>query len=60
LRIGTRGSRLALAQAELVRAGLAAAHPELAEAGGIEVVAIKTTGDKVVDRSLPHLRHICP
>ncbi|MCH9013322.1 MAG: hydroxymethylbilane synthase [Proteobacteria bacterium] len=55
LRIGTRGSRLALAQAELVRAPLAAAHPELAEAGGIEVVAIKTTGDKVQDRPLAEI-----
>ena len=52
LRIGTRGSPLALAQTEEVRSRLAAAHPELAEPGAIEVVVIKTTGDKIRDRPL--------
>ena len=51
-RIGTRGSPLALAQAYETRDNLIAAFPELAEDGAIEVVAIKTTGDKVQDRAL--------
>ncbi|MCX8102622.1 MAG: hydroxymethylbilane synthase [Geminicoccaceae bacterium] len=55
LRIGTRGSPLALAQSELVRAALAAAHPELAGASAIELVVIKTTGDKVLDRPLAEI-----
>src|ERR671929_1240582 len=52
LRIGTRGSPLALAQASEVRARLAAAHPELAADGAIETVIIRTTGDAVRDRTL--------
>lgn len=55
LRIGTRGSPLALAQSELVRAALAAAHPELGAPGAIELVIIKTTGDKVLDRPLAEI-----
>ncbi len=45
LRIGTRGSALALWQAEWVRSQLLASHQELA----IELVPIKTTGDKILD-----------
>jgi hydroxymethylbilane synthase len=52
LRIGTRGSRLALVQAHLVRDRLIAAHQTLAEPGAIEVAVIKTTGDRVQDRTL--------
>jgi hydroxymethylbilane synthase len=52
LRIGTRGSALALAQAAELRARLGAAHPELAAPDAIETVVIKTTGDGVRDRSL--------
>jgi hydroxymethylbilane synthase len=52
LRIGTRGSPLALAQTEEVRSRLAAAHPGLAEPGVLETVVIRTTGDKVFDRPL--------
>lgn len=52
LRIGTRGSPLALAQTEEVRSRLAAGHPELAEPGALETVVIRTTGDKVFDRPL--------
>jgi hydroxymethylbilane synthase len=43
LRIGTRGSPLALAQAGHVRDALAAAHPDLAP----ELVTIRTTGDRL-------------
>ncbi len=52
LRIGTRGSPLALAQAEEVKARLAAAFPDMAEA---EIVVIKTTGDKIQDRALSEI-----
>ena len=52
LRIGTRGSPLAIAQTEETRDRLAAAHPGLAEPGAIDIVVIKTTGDKVLDRAL--------
>jgi hydroxymethylbilane synthase len=55
MRIGTRGSPLALAQAHEVRDRLAEAHPELSENGALEVVVIKTTGDKVLDRALAEI-----
>ncbi|MBF0307202.1 MAG: hydroxymethylbilane synthase, partial [Alphaproteobacteria bacterium] len=44
IRIGTRGSPLALAQAHETQARLAQAHPELAAPGAIDIVVIKTTG----------------
>ena len=53
LRIGTRGSPLALAQAEQTRARLMAAHGLPAEAFAITV--IRTTGDRVQDRPLSTL-----
>src|SRR6476659_8405842 len=52
LRLGTRGSRLALVQTDLVRRALARAVPELAAPDAIEVVTIKTTGDAIQDRPL--------
>jgi hydroxymethylbilane synthase len=52
LRIGTRGSALALAQAAEVAAALRAAHAELAAPEAIEIVAIRTSGDKAQDRPL--------
>jgi hydroxymethylbilane synthase len=52
LRLGTRGSKLALTQAGLVRDALAAAVPELGAPDAIEIVAIKTTGDAIQDRPL--------
>jgi hydroxymethylbilane synthase len=55
LRIGTRGSRLALAQTELVRLALASAHRELGAPGVLEIVTIRTTGDRVTDRPLAEL-----
>ncbi|HZS81572.1 MAG TPA: hydroxymethylbilane synthase [Stellaceae bacterium] len=55
LRIGTRGSPMALVQAGLVRDRLAAAHPELAAPGALETVIIRTTGDKVQDRRLAEI-----
>ena len=50
LRIGTRGSPLALAQAAMVRARLAAAHG--LDPAAIETRIIKTSGDRIQDRSL--------
>ncbi len=55
LRLGTRGSPLALAQAQEVRARLAGAHPELAAEGAVEIVVIKTSGDKIQDRTLAEI-----
>jgi hydroxymethylbilane synthase len=55
LRIGTRGSRLARAQTDLVGRALAAADPELAVPGALEPVVIRTTGDRVTDRPLAEL-----
>ena len=52
LRIGTRGSPLALAQAGELARRLAAAHHELSAPDAVEIVVIHTTGDKVLDRSL--------
>ncbi|MDO5641156.1 MAG: hydroxymethylbilane synthase [Paracoccus sp. (in: a-proteobacteria)] len=50
LRIGTRGSPLALAQAHETRDRLMRAHglPEAA----FEIIVIKTTGDRILDRPL--------
>jgi hydroxymethylbilane synthase len=55
LRIGTRGSAMALYQANLVRDRLLAAHPELAEPGMVELVVIRTTGDRVQNRLLAEI-----
>ena len=50
LRIGTRGSPLALAQAAIVRNRLIATGR--IEAGAIETIVIRTSGDRIQDRSL--------
>ena len=55
VRIGTRGSPLARVQAELACRALREADPGLAEPGAIEIVMIRTTGDRVVDRPLAEL-----
>src|SRR5438552_950916 len=55
LRIGTRGSPMALYQTALVRDRLVAAHPDLAAPGSIEIVTIRTTGDRVQDRRLAEI-----
>jgi hydroxymethylbilane synthase len=47
LRIGTRGSPLALAQAREVRRRLAAVHRDLGEEDVAEIVVIRTTGDRI-------------
>ncbi len=53
LKIGTRGSPLALAQAHETRDRLAAAFDLPPEA--FEIVVIKTTGDRVLDRPLKEI-----
>ena len=54
LRIGTRGSPLALAQAGEVRRRLLEAHAEL-DADAVVIEVIETTGDKVQDRALSEI-----
>ena len=53
LRIGTRGSPMALRQTALVRDRLVAA--QLAANGAVEIVTIRTTGDRVQDRLLAEI-----
>jgi hydroxymethylbilane synthase len=48
VRIGTRGSRLALTQAEMVRSALNARFPGLQA----EIMTIKTRGDRILDSPL--------
>ena len=48
IRIGSRGSRLALVQAEWVRDRVAERHPDL----GVEIEIINTKGDKLLDAPL--------
>jgi hydroxymethylbilane synthase len=48
LRIGTRGSQLALFQANWVKGKLIEAHPDLQ----VTLISIKTTGDKIQDAPL--------
>ena len=52
-RLGTRGSPLALTQARMVRDALCAAHG-WAE-GQVELVVVRTTGDRVQDRALAEI-----
>mmetsp|Transcript_10814 Transcript_10814/g.15247 ORF Transcript_10814/g.15247 Transcript_10814/m.15247 type:complete len:371 (+) Transcript_10814:179-1291(+) len=55
LRIGTRGSPLALAQAYETRKRLQEIFPELREEGAIELCVMKTQGDMILDKSLMEL-----
>jgi hydroxymethylbilane synthase len=55
LRIATRGSPLALAQAREVRDRLAASHAELAAADALEICVIRTTGDRMQTGSLAEI-----
>jgi hydroxymethylbilane synthase len=52
VRIGTRGSPLALIQAQEVRTRLIEAWPDLAAVGAVTIVPIKTSGDRIQDRTL--------
>jgi len=51
IRIGTRGSPLALAQAEEVKSRLLTAHPDLT-ADAVVIVVIATTGDRIQNKPL--------
>ena len=51
IKIGTRGSPLALVQARAVKTKLLEAHSDLDE-GQIEIRVIKTSGDRILDRHL--------
>ena len=51
LTIGTRGSKLALAQSESIRAALCALHPGLQ----VELLIIQTKGDQILDRALSRI-----
>lgn len=51
LTIGTRASKLALAQTELVRAAMAQRHPQIA----VDWLRISTKGDRVQDRPLSQI-----
>jgi hydroxymethylbilane synthase len=53
LRLGTRGSPLAIVQANLVRDALIAAHGLAPEQ--VEIVTVTTTGDRVQDRPLAEI-----
>ncbi|WP_264577543.1 MULTISPECIES: hydroxymethylbilane synthase [unclassified Sphingobium] len=53
LRLGTRGSPLALAQAEMTLAALSLAHGLPREA--LEIVVVTTSGDRIQDRALAEL-----
>lgn len=46
--IGSRDSKLAVIQSELVMQAIAKVHPEIQ----LELVTMKTTGDKILDRTL--------
>ena len=52
LKIGTRGSPLAMAQTHEARVLLAAADDDLVAPDAIGITKIKTTGDDILDRSL--------
>ncbi len=52
LRLGTRGSPLALAQAAEAKARLAAAHSAFAAPDAVTIVPIRTSGDRVTQGSL--------
>ena len=55
LRIGTRGSPLAMAQAFETRKRLQENFPEMNEDGAIEICVMKTQGDMILDKSLMEL-----
>jgi hydroxymethylbilane synthase len=52
LRLGTRGSPLALAQAHETRDRLIAAFPDLGAPDAVSIVVISTAGDRIQDRAL--------
>ena len=55
LRLATRGSPLARAQADLVIHQLGQTHPTLAEPGAIQIEIITTTGDRFLNQPLAEI-----
>ena len=51
IRVGSRDSRLAVIQAEMVMDCIQRHHPEM----DVELVTMKTTGDKILDRTLDQI-----
>ena len=51
IRVGSRESKLAVVQSEMIIQELKKLHPQLE----IELVTMKTTGDKILDRSLDQI-----
>ena len=51
IRVGSRESKLAVIQSELVMEAIRAHHPEIT----LELVTMKTTGDKILDRTLDQI-----
>lgn len=51
IRIGSRESRLAVTQAEIVKHMIEEAYPETE----VSIITMKTTGDKILDRSLDQI-----
>lgn len=51
IRVGSRSSRLAIIQTRLIMAQIKKAHPELT----LELVTMKTTGDKILDKRLEEI-----
>ena len=51
IRVGSRESALAVAQTRLVMEDIHRHHPELQ----LELVTMKTTGDKILDKSLDQI-----
>lgn len=55
LKLGTRGSPLALAQATMTKRLLGEAHPELAAEGAVEIRIISTEGDRRLEIALAQI-----
>lgn len=51
LRVGSRDSKLAVAQTEIILNDIRKAHPEME----IQLITMKTTGDKILDRNLDQI-----
>ena len=51
IRIGSRDSQLAIKQTQIVMEGIQKIHPELE----LELITMKTTGDKILDRRLDQI-----
>ena len=49
--IGSRESKLAVLQSQMVRDYIVCKHPET----DVEILTMKTTGDKILDLSLIHI-----